>query len=541
MMGPLACNPLVAWPASSFHRWLRQSVPHFLIEVDASCAPPREFSTHLLEEGWNGLFLEQDGNTLRYLKDRWRTNHRVSCVHFDTAQEGAARETLTTTLANLQVPGDFGLLLLNCAAHRMPFIADLHPTLFWPWVIALKDEGESADARFSAYELLTTRAYHFAGVEQDFSVWTRSDSLTQIASTEFSSLPAPIDQVAGRAYFDKPTNTGRLAAAGGLDLEVSGWAFIDEERSVSPLVYIETQDLRTGIIEYVRAVRYPRPDVCRHFGQPDLVMCGFQTVVPMRGGSYPNGLRLRVVQCDGKSCYRCETELTIDHGVMEFEETARQGLARKFLRGSGIEIGALQRKLELPPTCRVRYVDRLGMPDLLIHYPELQQFSLQVPDLLDDGECLGKITGNSLDFVIANHFFEHSENPIRTLKTLLRVLKPHGILFMAVPDKRYTFDALRPSTSFDTLKETYRTGIRSDRVFLYHEWVEFVEMQRPPDLELKTRTLLDGRYSIHFNVWTADELFAFLAQVRQDFDLPFTISATVCADNEVILILERSA
>ncbi len=90
----------------------------------------------------------------------------------------------------------------------------------------------------------------------------------------------------------------------------------------------------------------------------------------------------------------------------------------------------------------------MPLPDLLAHYPELIGQPLQAPDMIDDGETLSTIDSASQDFVIANHFLEHCENPIQTLRNFLRVLKDGGILYMAVPDKRFTFDVDRPVTTY---------------------------------------------------------------------------------------------
>ena len=122
----------------------------------------------------------------------------------------------------------------------------------------------------------------------------------------------------------------------------------------------------------------------------------------------------------------------------------RIAVAKKFITGAGIEIGALHSPLPLPPDAKARYVDRMAVPDLRRQYPELNALNLVDIDIIDDGERLDSIRDATQDFVIANHFIEHCQNPLLALRNMLRVLKPGGILYLAIPDKRFTFDADNP-------------------------------------------------------------------------------------------------
>src|SRR5262245_25377283 len=58
-----------------------------------------------------------------------------------------------------------------------------------------------------------------------------------------------------------------------------------------------------------------------------------------------------------------------------FHET-RRAVAAAFLRGHGIEIGALHQPLMLPPGANVTYVDRMTTAELRGHYPELADLAL---------------------------------------------------------------------------------------------------------------------------------------------------------------------
>ena len=154
---------------------------------------------------------------------------------------------------------------------------------------------------------------------------------------------------------------------------------------------------------------------------------------------------------------------------------------------------------------------------------------------------LSKVASSSQDFVIANHFLEHCENPIRTIVNFTRVLKEGGTLYMAVPDKRLTFDVDRPVTAYSVLSETFLSDRRPDREELYVEWAVFVVHAPPSEVKAVARKLLDEKHSIHFNVWTLPDLVDFLARCRSDFRLCFSLEWVVCSENEVILILTKQS
>lgn len=54
--------------------------------------------------------------------------------------------------------------------------------------------------------------------------------------------------------------------------------------------------------------------------------------------------------------------------------------------------------------------------------------------------------GKRFDYVVSSHNFEHLPDPIRFLQGCEKVLKPGGVLSLAVPDRRFCFDYYRPAT-----------------------------------------------------------------------------------------------
>jgi SAM-dependent methyltransferase len=219
---------------------------------------------------------------------------------------------------------------------------------------------------------------------------------------------------------------------------------------------------------------------------------------------------------------------------------ARRELAAAFLRGEGLEIGPLHQPLTMPEQAKVRYVDRMGVEDLRSEYAELAEWDLTPVDVIDDGEQLATIAEESQDFIVANHFLEHCENPISTIETHLGKLKPGGILFYAVPDKRYTFDFRRSVTPLEHMVVDYEQGPEQSRTEHYEEWTTLVE---PSDSDAESinraRQLEAAAYSIHMHVWTQAEFLQLILGCRQRFGEAFDIEATARQSIEFIVVLRK--
>ena len=107
----------------------------------------------------------------------------------------------------------------------------------------------------------------------------------------------------------------------------------------------------------------------------------------------------------------------------------------------------MHRPLAVPPGVRVRYVDYLTREEKLRKFPELDPRTLVTPDIIDDCFVLARVPAASQQFVAANHVLEHASNPLGTLRNWWRVLKPGGVLFMAVPIRDRSFDHGRALTA----------------------------------------------------------------------------------------------
>jgi SAM-dependent methyltransferase len=219
--------------------------------------------------------------------------------------------------------------------------------------------------------------------------------------------------------------------------------------------------------------------------------------------------------------------------------SARMRIAKRYLSGDGIEIGALHNPLPMPRSARIRYVDRLPISELRAHYPELEQEPLVQIDILDDGERLATIGDSSLDFVVANHFLEHTQDPVGTLLNALRVLRPGGVLYLAVPDKRHTFDIDRPVTQIEHVLRDFVEGPEVSRREHFEDWARLVERVPEEDVPRRALRLMDQDYSIHFHVWTQHEALELLVALRDRFDLDVDIELMERIEYEVVFVLRK--
>jgi SAM-dependent methyltransferase len=191
----------------------------------------------------------------------------------------------------------------------------------------------------------------------------------------------------------------------------------------------------------------------------------------------------------------------------------------------------------------------MSVEDLRAEYAELADWDLTPVDVIDNGELLTTIPEASQDFIVANHFLEHCEDPIRTIETHLSKLKPGGILFYAVPDKRYTFDHRRPLTPLDHMVADHEQGPERSRAEHYDEWTRLVVDEDAPPADSseydgwaaeKARKLEADAYSIHMHVWTQAEFLRLILDCRDRFEDAFDVEAAARQGIEFVVILRKA-
>jgi SAM-dependent methyltransferase len=211
----------------------------------------------------------------------------------------------------------------------------------------------------------------------------------------------------------------------------------------------------------------------------------------------------------------------------------RESLAG-YLRGSGIEVGALHNPLPVDKQlCEVKYVDRFTEEELRRIYPELADQKIVPVSIIGSAERLDALGDASQDFVIANHLIEHVEDPIGAIREWHRVLRPGGVLFLAVPHGPTTFDMDRRKTSIAHLLMDHLDRGASARFEHYKDWTERVDgVTGGANKSNRINELLAKSYPIHFHVWTESSFFRFWSFVRVLFRLRFKLVAHVRQRNQ---------
>lgn len=233
-------------------------------------------------------------------------------------------------------------------------------------------------------------------------------------------------------------------------------------------------------------------------------------------------------------------EIALRPGRYAEAEGRREELAVRYLRGEGIEIGALHRPLWVPEAAKVRYVDHMSRDELLRAADGVYGRASAVveTDVVDDGARLARFGDESLDFVIANHVLEHIDDPIAALSNWARVLRPDGVLFLTLPDARHTwFDAPRPRTTVEHVLRDHADGPQVSREEHHREWTLVAEGLPADRVEARMAELADSAWDIHYHVW---DLEGFLDLLRH-LALPVRIDVAQAVAAEFTLILRKAS
>lgn len=119
--------------------------------------------------------------------------------------------------------------------------------------------------------------------------------------------------------------------------------------------------------------------------------------------------------------------------------------------GIGLEFGPLNKPIVKKSDGDIRYVDvkdTEGMKAFIGDVGGYKSSEYVDIDYVWSGGSFRDVVGPDIefDYSIASHVIEHTPNMLGWLDDIASVLKEGGIIALAIPDKRYTFDVIREVT-----------------------------------------------------------------------------------------------
>ena len=235
----------------------------------------------------------------------------------------------------------------------------------------------------------------------------------------------------------------------------------------------------------------------------------------------------------------------------------------------GAEIGPLSRPLVAKGESEVYYVDHCSAEQLREKYhgdPNVPPDDIVDVDFIWSDQPAKELLRSvcPLDYVVASHVIEHVPDLVGWLHEMRDTLRDGGSLVLAVPDKRFTFDAYRRTSAMEEIRLAYkerrrRPGlrpimdhfanvVRADTWALWDDYAkldEFPFFHDPSFLSLAARHYAEGRYvDVHCWVFTPWSFLDVLGQAVKETGLGFDLESfqtTSSHDLEFYVRLARVA
>jgi hypothetical protein len=227
-------------------------------------------------------------------------------------------------------------------------------------------------------------------------------------------------------------------------------------------------------------------------------------------------------------------------------------LAAIDLSRPGLEIGALDHPMATREMGPVEYVDRAPTAELRRWaQPHTDRAAIVEVDHVWGEQTLAECVGGKgrYAYVLSSHVIEHVPDLYGWLNEVGEVLEPGGMAGFIVPDKRFTFDAPRRTSTVAEMIDAYVRHLRRPdprQVFDHHFSFRDAENTTEPDprriLEV-ARLAHGGEYvDSHCWVFTPRSMLAALNMASRLDVLPFEIAAlepTEPGAHEFLLALRR--
>jgi SAM-dependent methyltransferase len=180
----------------------------------------------------------------------------------------------------------------------------------------------------------------------------------------------------------------------------------------------------------------------------------------------------------------------------------RSIFAMQYLSGQGLEIGPGRLALPMPPDTKVEYLNDISAEELAkIKNVPVEQIKV---NHIGTAERL-PFKDEIFDFVASCHVLEHLEDPIRGFCEQLRVVKPAGVILMALPNyvaNEWDFKRTPPTISHLQQEHADARIMTMNRLRHYRECVHAAFISKGETGFEETVARLAGQNKkIHFHVF----------------------------------------
>ncbi len=251
----------------------------------------------------------------------------------------------------------------------------------------------------------------------------------------------------------------------------------------------------------------------------------------------PGGIILESVELDNHAAGGLLSEIAEKHS--RHSEFARA--AYLMCRGRGLEIGALYKPFDLD--AEMVYLDMQSTESLQQQYAKDPRVGtiLQV-QLVWKANTYPFIDNDAFDFVINSHVLEHVPNPGRQMQEWLRIVRPGGLVYMIVPDKRFCFDRRRQLTEIEYLLGIYRQDLDVVPIERYRDFLTGTQGEDGIVRDISeefAQHCHSVQSSIHVHTFTAESLLEFARQLASL--VPFDIIYHQAQGLHIHLVLQKRA
>jgi SAM-dependent methyltransferase len=132
------------------------------------------------------------------------------------------------------------------------------------------------------------------------------------------------------------------------------------------------------------------------------------------------------------------------------------------LSGKGLEIGPYGYPTVYKSEADISYLDWKTRDQLVAECSSPDEIdSIPETDYLVSSNDYRQYVPNTFDYIIANHVLEHVPDLIHWLSNITAMLNPNGVLFLALPDKKFTFDKYRQNTTLSHILNDFYEEVQT--------------------------------------------------------------------------------